>query len=132
MPEWDRPQTARTTLTEPHRRLKALIERAGFWVQDELSVGKYSVDCYVHELHLGFEADGGTHRGRSSSRKDAARDLWILENAGIPLLRVTDVELGTEASREAAYAKVLAFIDEHAETVEARRQVAIDTLGGVR
>lgn len=132
MPEWDRPETGRTTLTAIHRRLRDLLTRAGFWVQDELQVGKYRIDCYLQEVHLGFEADGRLHHTRTAKMRDRARDEWILDNSGIIIMRLTDRDLTTESDRERSYARILSFIERHGETSEERRQVAIDNLGGVR
>lgn len=78
-----------TTMTTPHKRLMSLLRTMGFHPIEELQVGKYSIDCYVDEVHCGFECDGKRfHAGVAKGKKDKARDAWIFENAGIPLLRI--------------------------------------------
>ena len=110
-----------TTGTVPHRQLHDLLVDLGFDVEDEKSCSPYSLDCYVSELHLGFEADGDLyHSGQRKRRRDADRDRVILDDYGIPVLRLRDKELGGPAVREI----VQGFIDEHAWSSETRRLIA--------
>ena len=90
-------------------------------MEDEKSVPPYSLDCYVAELHLGFEADGGIyHSGPRKRAKDRERDWDILNQYGIHVLRLTDRELVSSM----ATTIIQQFIDENAESAETRRQVA--------
>ncbi len=77
-----------TEFTALQRRLTLTLERLGFYVEEEVPVGAYRLDCYVRELHMAFEADGPMHRGFSAQRRDRKRDAWIREVAGIPVIRV--------------------------------------------
>lgn len=65
----------------------------GLAVEDEARVGNYSLDCYLPEAHAGVECDGPTHRGRRAREYDQRRDAWIMQCAGIPVLRVTSDQL---------------------------------------
>lgn len=106
-----------TSGTVPHVRLHDLLLWQGFDVEDEVQAGPYRLDCYVRELHLGFEADGPHHGGLTRNR-DAARDGWIWENLGIPVLRVAADELRLRDGP--AVDSVRRFIEEHRWTVAER------------
>lgn len=88
MPAWDRERQA-TTLTKPHKLLHSLLRTMGFEVEDEVQVGRYSLDCFVREVWCGFECDGKRyHAGIAKGKKDRERDRWVYEQAGIPILRI--------------------------------------------
>ncbi len=110
-----------TTGTLPHRQLHDLLVDLGFDVEDEYAVGRFSLDCYVAELHLGFEADGRMWHGGVQRRRDEARDREIETTYGIPVLRMKDYMLNRSVEAEA---RLDQFIDEHADTSEQRRQIA--------
>ena len=84
-----------TTMTKPHRQLISILEGLGFEVEVEVSVYPYSLDCYLPELHLGFEADGPSHKNRS---KDQVRDDSIMSVYAIPIYRITVEELESDVS----------------------------------
>lgn len=110
-----------TTGTLPHRQLHDLLVELGFDVEDEKAVPPYSLDCYVRELLLGFEADGARyHSGHRTRRRDAERDQVIFDHFGIRVLRLRDNELAASA---VSLRIVESFIDEHAETSEERRLI---------
>jgi very-short-patch-repair endonuclease len=120
MPEWDRepPQTA---LTRPHRKLMDLLRGMGLEVRAEVRVGRYVLDVLVDELWVGLEADGqAAHAGPRKRKRDAERDVWILVNAGIPILRVSECELKM-ANRPALNMRIHEFVDSHSEDTEERR-----------
>lgn len=97
-----------------HDRLASL----GFHVEDSVRVGPWELDCYIRELHLGFEADGPTHSGHRQV-KDARRDAKVREQFGIEVLRVPEDIL---VERPLALGELIdQFIDEHADTAEERR-----------
>lgn len=105
----------------PHRQLHDLLGELGFDVEDELSVPPYSLDCYVRELHLGFEADGALyHSGPRKKQRDAQRDRDILNQYGIPILRLRDNELASST----VSSLIDGFIGVYAESAEERRLVA--------
>ena len=103
----------------------------GYYVEDEIRVGRFSLDCYVRETHLGYEADGRRyHQGVAKRAKDAARDAWIEKHAGIPVLRVPERLL--KPVNDADLTDLLVtWTLRHAGTAEERRCVAEDNLGGV-
>ncbi len=113
MPEWTNREQD-TTRTIPHQLLRDALDRAGFYVQDELEVGQYAIDCYVREMHLGFEADGPQH----SSTRDATRDTKIWDWSRIPILRLSSAGLGDSGATDLAVAM---FVAEHSRDVEERR-----------
>lgn len=93
----------------------------GFDVEDEYVVGIFALDCYVAELHLGFEADGSMWHSGTQRRRDVTRDREIEATYGIPVLRMKDFTLRHPAEAEA---RIDTFIDEHADTSEQRRSIA--------
>lgn len=122
MSDWGKaPQS--TVLTDGHRRLHNLLVGMGLQVEDERSCGRYVIDCYVPEVHLGFEFDGSNyHSSVLQRRRDEERDRAILAEAGLPLLRVTEREMRRAGGREAVMERVRAFIEEHGDDVEERRE----------
>lgn len=77
----------------------------------------YTLDVYLPEWHLAIEIDGPAH----SVSKDAVRDRWFLEFHGIPTLRL-DATIWQKT--DAIKTKIIAFIEEHSETVDARKITA--------
>ena len=121
MPAWSREETPRT-LTKPHRQLMALLTGLGLEVRLEVRVGRYALDILVEELWLGFEADGtSVHAGPRKRKRDATRDLWIYDNARIPVLRVDEEMLRASAS-DAAMVLIDDFIKQHSSDVEERKE----------
>ncbi len=104
--------------TSLERTLHAALAHMGFYVEDSVQVDAYELDCYVRELHLGFEADGPTHSGHRQV-KDAQRDARILEAFGIEILRVPGRLLG--GSEQGLTEMLDSFINKHADTAAARR-----------
>lgn len=126
-------ETPSTALTGPHRLLHALLRDSragmGFEVEDEVPVGKYRLDCFVRELWLAFECDGKRiHAGVTKQKKDAARDEWVFENAGIPVMRI-EADLLQFTMWEDLKPEIVAFIEEYAgttEKIEARKAIGKD------
>ena len=113
---------APTTMTTPHKRLHSLLRVMGFEVEDEVQVGRYWLDCFVREAWVGFECDGKRiHAGVRKQAKDGARDEWIYDNAGIPLMRIQADALQFRLWEELKV-HIMAFIDEHAPTQEGRER----------
>ena len=93
----------------------------GFSVEDELSVGKYSLDCYVREVHCGFECDGKRyHAGLKKQSRDRDRDRWVFENAGIPILRIQADALQWRLWEDLK-PQIIMFIDRFSSDTEERR-----------
>lgn len=119
-PLWNREPQA-LTMTKPHKLMHSLLRQMGFEVIDEQQVGRFSLDCYVPEVHCGFECDGKRfHAGVKKSRRDRDRDEWIFDNAGIPILRIQADALQWKlwATLEP---QIIDFIDRFADTIEERR-----------
>lgn len=118
------------SMTRPHKRLHSLLAVMGFIVEDEVRVGKYSLDCYVRELHMGFEADGKrVHAGVHKQAKDKARDEWIWENAGIPIMRIQHDALQFQLwddgpNGPGLKSLIMDFIDRFEKDIEERRSKA--------
>jgi len=130
---WNKESPA-TALTGPHRLLHGLLRTMGFTVEDEYPVDKYRLDCYVPEVHMGFEMDGKRiHAGITKQKKDAARDKWIYENAGIPIMRIQHdaaqytlwgIDPHTKEIADDGLAKlILNFVEEYSNNISERRQV---------
>jgi very-short-patch-repair endonuclease len=71
------------TDTKPHLMLVNLLEELGYKVMKEAIFGQFFIDCYVPELHLGFEADGPFH----IKEKDNKRDAILLKKYFLPIGR---------------------------------------------
>lgn len=111
-----------TALTGPHRLLRALLRTMGFNTLDEYPVGKYRLDCYVQDLHMGFECDGKRiHAGTRKQQKDHNRDEWIFENAGIPILRIQSDALQFTLWDKLT-PQILEFMEEYGDDIEERRE----------
>ena len=104
------------SMTGIHVRLTGLIQNLGFHVEDEHPFPPYSVDCYVPEAHVAFEADGPGHL----KKRDAARDAELELIYGVLVRRFSqkDLENTTQVEDE-----IIEFIDRHADTAETRRRL---------
>ena len=130
MPDWTREPTP-TTQTGIHRRLHDMLWLLGYDVEDEVAVGRFSLDCYVREIHLGFEADGyAFHHSKKKPERDAARHAWIMQHAGIPILRVPEKRLST-AHDPQLMQEIHDFVRAHYASIDQRRSYAEQDLGGV-
>lgn len=67
-----------------HRRLVERISKAGVLYMEEYPVGRRHLDIYLSEMNLAVEVDGPQH----NRVKDEARDAEILEDWGIPTIRI--------------------------------------------
>lgn len=74
-----------TELTAPHRALIDIIDDIGFQVIAEYPVGKYTLDCYLPEFHVGIEADGPHH----SKSRDKKRRNKLMDDYELPVLHLT-------------------------------------------
>lgn len=117
------PRERITALTAGHRKLHSiLVERLGLEVMDEFPVGRYVIDCYVPEVHLGFEHDGKDfHTSPKRRERDRGRDAWILEEAGIPIYRVPASRLANKAEMDRLVEDLMAWIEGEAVLIEERR-----------
>ena len=60
----------------------------------EQSFGKYTVDAYLPEEHLAFEADGSYWHNRPGvNLRDKKRDAYLLSEFGLPIVRLTEDEI---------------------------------------
>ena len=107
-----------TALTKPHLEVHSLLVDLGFLVADEFKVGRYTLDMYIKEVHLGFEFDGPLHEMPKQQRHDKLRDYWLLHEAGIPIFRVDATLL---KNKNQLKIDLLDFIETHSLTSEERR-----------
>jgi hypothetical protein len=126
MPFWDR-EKPESKLTRPHRRLHSILVQMGFDVMDEVEIPRsegrtYRLDCYISELHMGFECDGRrAHAGIRKQIRDRDRDCWIFENAGIPVMRIPADALRREDLTE----QIMDFIKKFSSDIDERRSRAL-------
>lgn len=98
----------------PHKRVEKILDGMDINFSSEERFAPYTLDIYLPEWHLAIEIDGPAH----SAKKDEVRDQWFLEFHGIPTLRL-DAKIWQTTSK--IEEKVIAFIEEHADTVEIRK-----------
>lgn len=101
----------------PHRRVERLLDEMDINYSSEERFIPYTLDIYLPEWHLAVEIDGPMH----SKTKDATRDRWFLEAHGIPTLRL-DAKIWQ--NKESIKTKIIMFIEEHADTVEIRKDAS--------
>jgi very-short-patch-repair endonuclease len=106
---------AGTTILQ--RRLGTILEDLGIPVIEEYSTGRYRLDFFAPDEWLGFEADGPCH-GRQIN-KDRLRDKEIMDRMGIPILRLTPMDIGNPVI---AKLRITEFMREH--RLEPRREPA--------
>lgn len=122
MPQFDS-SPRDTTGTKGHKRLhRFLVSVMGFIVEDEYPAGPYSIDCYVPEVHAGFEYDGKDFHGSTKQKaRDQERDSWIMGELGIPIMRFSDSDL-LEGARADMFVAVSAWLEVY-DNIAERRQM---------
>ena len=108
-----------------HKDLIKVLNKIGFLVETEVWVSRYSLDCYVEDLHAGFEADTKKTHMKGRDRK---RDKWIWENYNIPILRV-DIE--EYKDMDTLKKKILDFVNKYEGTAGERRGNFISSSEGI-
>ena len=58
-------------------------------------MGRYVLDFYCHEFRLGVEVDGSIHDLPEVQERDINREMALLEDGGITLVRFTNEEIQT-------------------------------------
>ena len=104
-----------TFLTQAHKRIVQLVQKGMEQDVDvEEPIGRFRIDIYLPEYHIGIEVDGPTH----SPRKDEERDGELWADYGLPILR-----LPHNVTLQAANDVIEAFITGHYATIEARKNL---------
>lgn len=85
------------------QKLLVFLKQAGFeGLRMEESFGRYRVDIYAPSHHLAFEADGGAwhenHPFRDQVTRDRKRDRILLEEHGLPVVRMSEADIEELAS----------------------------------
>jgi len=65
-----------------------LIEREEYGIEYNVRFGKYVVDIYIPEFHLGVEVDSPYHTFKTRDKK---RDEYLLEECFLPICRVNNL-----------------------------------------
>jgi len=97
-------------LTKCHARLSQILSDMGFTVYIESHFDPYYIDCYLRELHLGFEADGDIWHSKIKDRK---RDTYLLEEYDLPILRFSEKLLLAKKNEFIIKHQVMLFIEEY-------------------
>lgn len=101
--------------TRPHRRVEKFLEELGLnYVSEFNEFQPYQLDIYLPEWHLAVEVDGPYHR----KKHDKVRDQWMRERYGVETLRLSLRVLTKNKVQDS----VVKFIEQHADTTEARKQ----------
>lgn len=84
----------RSSCTNIHKKLYNFLSNAGFYVKWEVPFGRASVDCYLPDYHIAFEADGSYWHNRPGEKeKDRIRDDKLLREFDLPVVRFWDYEI---------------------------------------
>lgn len=103
-----------TFITKAHKRISDLCRRNRLEILDEEPVGRFRIDIYLPEWHLGVEVDGPTH----SPLKDEQRDGELWREYGLPILR-----LPHDVTLETAWQMIVWFIEGHHTHTESRKRL---------
>ena len=111
----------RTTLTDIHVRLIDVLKSIDLYVETEVSFPPKSVDCYLPDYHIAFEADGPQH----SMQKDMDRDAFLMAEYALPIFHV-DYKILELDSNSKIYKKILTIIldNDWKSTRTQRRMIA--------
>ncbi len=99
-------RSLRKNQTDAEKRLWSLLRNrqlCGAKFRRQHPVGRYILDFYSPEHHLGIEADGSQHYDDCGIKTDKMRTQELLK-AGIKLLRFSDRDILTNA--EGVYAVI--------------------------
>lgn len=109
----------------PHRRVEKALQKMGVsYVSENNEFSPYTLDLYLPDFHLCIEVDGPRH----SSKKDIARDQWMLGRYGVPTLRIKTK--GAWQSHTKLEKEILAFLEEYADSYKERRMVYLTLHAG--
>jgi len=101
----------RTAYTGGQMALKSYIEELGFHADLEVEFKPFIVDIYVAEAHAAIEYDGA----HSFKSRDEKRDLYLMENYTLPILRITNC-----SPKKAVKGEISDFLFESLKTKERR------------
>lgn len=96
--------------TKIHQALINILSSMGHTVRIESPFGPYFIDCYIKELHLGFEADGKPFH---SKMKDRKRDSDLLDNYGLRILHISEDYLKSKKGKDVAREMIEEFVGEY-------------------
>lgn len=82
----------KNTETKIHKKLYQFLVKAGYFVINEKRFGRFSIDCFVPELNIGFEADGDYWHSIDPS-VDRRRDKILREKYDIIIVRFSEKEI---------------------------------------
>jgi len=88
-------RTLRRNQTDAEKKLWSTLrdrQLAGIKFRRQFPVGKYIIDFYSPEHHLGLEADGGQHYENRSQVYDETRTTELAKH-GVRILRFTNLEI---------------------------------------
>ena len=97
-------ETSPYTMTKPHIKLMNMLESLELGCVEEVLFHPYTVDIYIPELHIAFEADGPQH----NVKRDIKRDLYLMGTYALPVLRITEHELNNKERTWIAIARAFA------------------------
>lgn len=112
-------------LTKGHLEVHEIVVYCGFDVDDEVEFPPYTVDIYVPELHVAVEYDGPMHDGYGQKKKDRIRDQYLIEEYGLPVLRINHKDLGSVDT----VAHIYSWLEENGTEVDRRKQIALGFTG---
>lgn len=102
----------------PHRRVERILKNAGISFESEYtSFRPYALDIYLPDVHAAIEIDGSHH----SAKRDAKRDKAMMENYGVPTLRMA-VEFVEGVKHEFIFALIEKFMADVGPTTERRKR----------
>ena len=80
--------------TNPERKVREYLERAGIYFCQEFKIGTYWIDFYLPDARLAIEVDGEYwHAFEKVMARDKRKDAF-LQSQGVDILRIKEREVG--------------------------------------
>jgi len=95
-------------MTKPHVKIIRMVRELKLSYKVEEPFGKYWIDVYLPEFHIGIEADGPYH----FRKRDEKRDKFLFDEYALPVLRIGHKEMGNIKSDREVKHRIIEFIEQ--------------------
>ncbi len=80
--------------------MENVINSLGFQTELEKKFPPYQVDCYIPELSIVVEIDGIVHGKGGKSKGDTKRDLYLIKNYKVGVMRIKNDIVNSKSFEE--------------------------------